>query len=361
VKKIVVAIPHAINWFWLQTCIACLKRFPPKARGFESTLVVVDNSWSWSPSIRGITEASLGDGVEVFNNPKLNPFHATALDAVIEKYDFDYLMALESDVCVLRPDWLQWFVDCLTRHEGWFCAGHMHHEHFINPSCTLYKGDVLRRMNEWCKANKSLLMRWGEGFRETATEKFLPFPGYRTEEEMYSWMAAPFAERRGWPEGTVLREPPSGQLKGPGWYEPGQALYHWARENGDLGYLAVPTQTAWRRPSWPYQTVYGDHHELPDRELELRELFDSGFYTCHFWLGAGALTVLKHPVAGLIHEEFMHYGLPREGRFWKQVVPPDIQEQTIALIKKHGWGTKQPLEVHRGVESIYREKAGIPL
>jgi hypothetical protein len=367
VKKIVVAIPASHGWFWIQTCLTCLTRYPPVAPGFEVKVVVVDNAWDWSPVVRGITDTRLGRHVEVFNNPKLNKFHATALDTVIENYDFDYLMAMESDVCVLRHGWLPWFLAPLEANTNWFAAGAWHHEDCINPSCTLYRGSVLREMDAWCKVNREIVNRWGDNFEKELVEELLPFPGYRSKEEILSWVAGPFSEKRGWPQGTVLRERPKHQSDGPSHYDPGQALYAWARHNGDWGYLALPTHTAWRKTHWPYQTVYGADTE--DREYELKELLGGNAYACHFWLGTGSLNILKHAVSPQ-HEEFMHYGLPREARFWKQVVDPDVQRDTVALIKKHGWHTASKRtggKPDQGdwaaavtVESIYRE-AGIPL
>jgi hypothetical protein len=292
--------------------------------------VVVNNS-PWSPAVKGVTETRLGDGVTVYENPKPNKYHASALDAVVETFDFDYLMTLETDVCVLRPDWLQWFIDQLERDPHWYAVGHWHHEQFINPSCTLYRAGPLREMLAWCKANESDVMRWGPRFEKE--QVLLP-------QSAAASIRGPFAERRGWPEGTALREKPTGQEKGPGHYEPGQALYHWARNDGDRGYLACPTQTAWRKLHWPYQTLYGDHHELPDRELELSELFGSNFYACHFWLGTGSLNIIKHPDLGVQCAESREYGLPRESRFWKQAVDQDVQDATLALIRKHGWHTE---------------------
>ena len=147
-KKVVVAIPHSHSWFWTQTCIASLARNPPRADGCEVEIVVVDNS-PWSPAIRGISDTVLGNHVEIVLNHKSNKFHASALDCVVEDFEFDYLMAMETDVLALRPTWLQWFMDLMKETD--FAVGMWHHESFVNPSCTLYRGDVLREMSKWCK------------------------------------------------------------------------------------------------------------------------------------------------------------------------------------------------------------------
>lgn len=330
-KRVVVVVPHSHSWFWTQTCLSCLRRYPPVAKGCEVLTVVVDNSCDWSPSILGVTGTKLGDGLTVVDNPKPNKFHASGLDAVVEQFDCDYLMALETDVAVLRHGWLQWFMDHLESYQHFAMVGHWHHEAFINPSCTLYRASVLRDMLKWCQANTSDDCRWGQHFEKVKTMD--------TQAESIS-VRGPFAEKRGWPEGTVLREPPSGQCKGPGWYEPGQALYAWARHNGDLGYLAVPTFDVFRSVGWPVHTHYGVNTP-ENREYELSELFGAGPYACHFWRGTGALNILKHCDVDLILEpQFRDYCLPREARFWLQAVDQDVREETLDLIRNHGWHTK---------------------
>src|SRR6185436_6492690 len=179
-KKIVVVIPHSHTWLWTQTCVAALHRNPPKANDCEVEICVVDNSYEWSPAIKGIAETKLGEGIKLWANHKANKFHASALDDIVDNVEFDLLMALETDVLALRPDWLQWFVDILGDQH--FAAGHWHHEQFINPSCTLYRGSVLREMNAWCKANTKAELRWGNNFDDV-----LEIP-----EEDVAWIAGPF-------------------------------------------------------------------------------------------------------------------------------------------------------------------------
>ena len=349
----------------------CLKMFPPKCNGCEIKIVVIDNSWEWSPCIRGLMETRLGEGIEILNNPRTNKFHASALDSVVAGYDFDYLCTMESDVCVLRDGWLQWLFDSLNQYERWFAAGHWHWEGVVNPSFTLYRGSVLKEMLEWSSSNKSLTMRWGDNFEKTERCTNCPLDS----------LLGPFAEKRGWPEGTVLRERPRYQSADPGHYDPGHALYYWARQNGDWGYARLPTVTAMRpgHNGWPFQTIYGlGHHQ--DREIDLAELIGGIDYACHFWLGTRSLEILKCNIdeTGPLNPQYRNYGLPREARFWQQIVDRDTREKTIALIKKHRWhtaslrnGSNDPL-YHPGsiseddwkaveiVEAIYREN-GIPL
>lgn len=335
-KKLVCAIPFSHGWFWLGACIASLKRNPPKAVGYDVEIVVVDNS-PWSPAIRAVTDTKLKEDITVVVNHKSNKFHASALDCVVETFDFDLLMALETDVLFLRPEWLQWFVGQLKETD--FAVGGFHHEAFINPSCTLYRGDVLRMMAKWCRdfAPQDEL-RWGPEFSLTAPlDNNLPLSENPATvlQNLKDWISGPFAEKRGWPAGTVLKyEAPSGQLKGSGWYEPGQQLYHWAVDQG-YTYTVCPTMTT-SSGGLPLQTLYGSTMPDPQRQLEAKELFGNA-EAAHMWGGTRALDILKHPVTCNFVKSNTPMWLAREARFWKHVVPPDVQEQTLELIRKHGW------------------------
>ncbi len=280
-----------------------------------------------------------------------------ALDTVIDHVDFDLMMALETDVVPLRADWLQWFVDQLR--DDYWAAGHWHHENFISPSCTLYRGSVLREMNQWCKDNKEPVMRWGENF-----EKEMTFPG--TWED---WVAGAFAEKRGWPEGTKLKESPTGQCKGHGWYEPGQQLHHWAVEKG-LPYCVCPTSTTHFPPSHlPLYTFYGMNKQDEAPVGLVLSQMNGMAYTVHFWGGTRALDIIKHEVTDQFVKGNMPFWLSREAKFWLECVPEDIQFQTIKLIREHGWHyhgwhtheiTDRDREAAEYVNSIYR-KCGIAI
>lgn len=340
-KMVVIVIPHSHTWFWTQTCLSSLQRNPPRAEGCVTKIIVVNNS-PWSPAIRGVTDTTLQDEVFVYQNYKANKFHASALDCVVEDEEFDYLMALETDVLALRPTWLQWFISQIQETD--FSVGMWHHEEFINPSCTLYRGNVLRKMLDWCKAKDPLnhapqdVLRWGPNFEKTAPlDNNLPLTENPSQAltNIKSWIAGPFAEKRGWPEGIKLKETPSGQLKGPGWYEPGQQLHHWAVDNG-YTYTVCNSLTTHRSDHLPLQTLYGTSMPDPKRQLEAEEMFGNA-ETAHLWGGTRALDILKHPVTCQFVKSNTPMWLAREARFWKQVVPTDVQERTLDLIREYGW------------------------
>lgn len=329
----ILIIPHSHTWFWTQTCIAGLLRFPPIASGIDTKVVLVDNS-PWSPAIRGISDTSLANKFseilhgEIITNQKPEKYHASALDFVIENYDADYYFTWETDVLPLSSNWLEWFMAKLNNEdhansERHFAIGHWHHEQFINPSCTLYTAEPLRRMLAWCKENKEPLMRWGAKF-----EQVVPM-----EPNQFLSMG-PFAEKRGWPQNTILRRQPTGQCKGPGWYEPGQAFFHWAVEH-EYYFLVCPTETYEKAPGLPVHTVYGPTRPI-DREFEYHELTGFG-YTVHLWGGTRALDILKHQVECQFVKKYTPYWLQREAKYWQTIVPPEVQIETFKLIPKYRW------------------------
>lgn len=340
-RKLIVAIPHSHTWFWTQTCVSQLLKYPPKADGYECEVIVVDNS-PWSPAIKGITDTDLFEpNIDILDNYKSNKFHASALDCIVESEDFDLLMALETDVLIQGPDWLEWFVDRLRSTD--FAVGHWHHEQFVNPSCTLYRGDVLRDMLSWCEEDAPQdELRWGPDFSQVAPlDNNLPLsenPALVLQNLKY-WIGGPFAEKRGWPEGTSLREAPSGQLKGPGWYEPGQQLHHFA-VNAGYTYTVCPVSHIEKEPGLPTATVYGvgDWPKDSDAmESVLRVGGAPGMQAVHMWGGTRALDILKHPVTCGFVNKWTPFWLAREARFWRSLVPYDVQKQTLELIRQHGW------------------------
>ena len=250
-------------------------------------------------------------------------------------------MTLETDVLALRPTWLQWFIDQMRETD--FAVGMWHHEQFVNPSCTLYRGSVLRDMFEWCRLDGLYKvhapqneLRWGPNFSLSqpiaARQPERDYRGWY--DDNISWIAGPFAEKRGWPKGTVLKEQPSGQMKGPGWYEPGQQLHHWAVEKG-FTYTVCPSLTT-QINSLPVQTLYGASMSDPLRQLEATEMFGNA-ETVHLWGGTRALDIVKHQVTCEFVKKNTPGWLAREARFWRQVVSPEVQARTLDLIRHHGW------------------------
>jgi hypothetical protein len=82
--------------------------------------------------------------------------------------------------------------------------------------------------------------------------------------------------------------------------------------------------------------MYGTSMPDPMRQLEAVELFGNA-ETVHLWGGTRALDIIKHDVTCEFVKRNTPIWLAREARFWKHVVPPDVQAQTLELIRELGW------------------------
>ena len=327
--KVIIAIPVAHSWLWQDSCLSQILKFDPSVANIQ--VVIVSNSHDWSPSIANMVDLAAQDDlpfpIEVAMNDRHAMWHGTALDYVVEYYDADYLFTMEPDVLVLSDGWLEWFMKLSQKNDReyyqdplvqrkCFSVGHWHGEGFINPSATLYRMDLLKDAMKEFKANQDPNMYWGPNFERSENilahyERFLEDVG-------------PFSEKRGWPPGTKLKGPtPSGQMRGPGWYEPAQQVHHWAFEKG-YTYVSVPCRhDIHPERAIPVGTFYG---EEPD-----------DFYLVHVWGGTRALDLLKHPVSDPTVSNNMQFWLEREAQIWKQVVPKERQEITLRLMREKGW------------------------
>lgn len=340
--NVVIAIPVAHTIFWQDSCLSQLMKFDPGISNIK--VVVVANSFQWSPSIKNIIDWSMQDDlpfpIEVINNDRNATWHGTALDCVAEYFDADYLFTMEPDVLVLQDDWLKWFVDQMRPNI--FSIGHWHGEGFINPSATLYRMQPIKEAQIEFRLNKDQNQYWGPDFERKDNilahyDKFLEDVG-------------PFSEKRGWPPGTKLHGPaPSGQLRGPGWYEPAQQLHHWAVEK-NYNYVSVPCR----------------HDIHPERAIPTGTFYgeEGNFQIVHTWGGTRALDLLKHPVSDPTVNNNMSYWLEREAEIWCQIVPKERQERTLELLKQNGWFTRdmteREMEAVKVIEESYR-KGGIDI
>lgn len=327
--KLVIAIAHGQTWFWTQTCLAALKRSleAGAAGAHDVEIVVVDNSWDTSPSIKGVTQTRLGEGVRVINNDSVVYTHSSALDVAFRAtWPMGYFVALDSDCVIRSPEWLNNFLSRLRPTD--YAVGDQHSEGGICCSFALYRGEVVKAMADASAANPDRHFRWGEGFSLS-----VPIP--EGHEEL---LKGPFSDRRGWPPGTVLKERPTGLLRGPGWYEPGQYLHFWAVEAGHT-YTYVPATTLRCRDRHiPLGTFYGVD---PALGLDYNQCRDA-CWAVHFWGGTRSLDY-TNPRGGNLTDPAivgnMAFWTEREAGWWLGYVPEDVRADTLKLIQQHGWMT----------------------
>lgn len=328
--KVVVAIPHQLTWFWTQTCIVALKRHT----SIPIEIVVVDNGWDSSPSIRGITETRLGEGVRVINNDSLAIYtHSTALNQAFRAtWPMDYFVSLDSDCIITRDGWLEEALARLRPTD--FVTGAWHPEGGITCSFAVYRGEAIKAMADASAANPDRHLHWGPNFERVAdtADTHRPFSPAAVGE----LLSGPFSDVRGFLPGTVMKETPTGQLKGPGWYEPGQMFHYWAVQQG-YTYTICPARIIYDGGRGiPLGMFYGVEQESGLDYNQCR----NACWAVHFFGGTRAWDFLN-PRGGNLSDAAivnnMAFWIEREAGWWLNVVPEDVRVDTLKLIKKYGW------------------------
>ena len=343
--KITIAIPHSNTWFLTQTCIAALKKHltPEYTDRFDFEIIIIDNSWDNSPSIYGITKTRLGEGVKVINNNAVSYCHSAALDQAFKaSWPMKYFIPMDSDVIIRKPNWLDEFLTRLMPTD--YAVGDWHQHEWVYPSFALYRGEVIKAMADVSESNFfDENFRWGENF-----ENADPIPTGHLQ-----MLQGPFSNRRGWPQGTVLKQRPFFQADSPGRYEPGQQFHHWAVQAGHT-YSRCPCITIFSpERNAPLGTFYGIDPAIPTN-------YNEAVHNCwavHWWAGTRAVDYINpragHPLEDPAILFNMPYWLERESRWWLHEVPEDIRTETLKLIKEHGWMfDRKPYMPADGVEKI---------
>ncbi len=327
--KVSVVIPHSHTWFLTQTCVYNLLKYTPLNRHFELSIVLVNNSWDWSPSYYGITETYLNDHVQILRNPCDYRFrtHGSAVDLAFKNIDTELVLTVETDAFPIKTGWLHFFLAHLKESD--YACGSWHHEGFINPSFTLYRRKAWEDMKVFCDTYPAPLINayWGKDFTIVGTLSDLEVANI-----------GPMGERRGWSPGTKMSNYPSGLHRGPGHYEPGQQFYHWAIENGYTAGIVPHHDThLWGIPTGTYYG-YTEGKDVPKS------------FAVHLWGGTRALDSLKNntvarifndPSKRNVHDEVnlkhMNYWLGREAKNWLHYIPEPLRNETLKLIRTHGW------------------------
>lgn len=301
-SKVAIALSHGHAAKWLQVIIHTLKTMDNDTKAD----IYVAATWPGHPSIKAITETSLGENVTIHECVKRRQSHATGLDEILEKITplgYEYMFCTETDCMACKPGWLDWFVSQIESKENCAMAGFFWNEgtnHYnINPSATLYRVDVLARYHKEVLDNMEGMFWHPRGNRADTDAGMDP-----TIKEV----AGVFSETRG------IKSPNSEQekqiLQGvpqAAWFEPGAWLYY--RSLGEYEHVAVPVDHIYRQ--WaggraPEGTFYGGKADP---------------YFIHFWGGTRAWDHLKHPVSDRFVKGCSPQWLDREHYVWQNVVP----------------------------------------
>jgi len=306
--KTAIALVHGHAAKWLQVIIQTLKQFKTD-REFD---IFVANSWPGHPSIKALTETSLGEGVTVIDCTIRLHSHATGLEQILDyitdKDEYDYMFTGETDCMVCRTGWLDWFHDQIHTSQGRACmAGFFWHEgnnHYnVNSSGTLYRKDMLLKYHKEARNNNEGMFWHPNGNRHDSEEGMDP-----TIKDLVGC----FAETRGIKDPTpIQKEQILAGVPQASWFEPGAWLYY--KSLGEYTHVRVPCDHIYKKfgpVTSPEGTYYGGK-ENP--------------YYIHAWGGTRCYDFLKHPITDGFVSGGAPYWLKREDEIWKNLVPEDIR------------------------------------
>jgi hypothetical protein len=303
-SRVAIALSHGHAAKWLQVIVNSLKTMDNDT----DADIYVAATWPGHPSIKAITETSLGDNVTLMDCVRRKTSHATGLDEILELIwdkDYEFMFACETDCLACKPGWLDWYVQFMDGKPNVGMAGFFWQEgtnHYnINPSATLYRIDMLKKYHTEVTDNMEDVFWHPRGNRSGSD------PGM---DPSIKNVAGVFSETRG------IKEPSPQQKaeieKGvpqAAWFEPGAWLYY--RSLGEYEHVKVPVDhiyAKWAGGRAPEGTYYGGKA-------------DPQFI--HFWGGTRAWDHLKHPVSDRFVKGCSPQWLDRENKIWEQTVPEE--------------------------------------
>ena len=314
-KQATVVIPHAFTSRWTAIAVASLKAHTNAA---DFDIIVVDCS-KGHPSIKTITETSLGEGVLVIDMPDPNlAGHQIALDHCIDLVETPWFVAWETDVRVMRDGWLDWMLSYVKDEYipivGWYWKSDPEFDdlrHYISPAGALYKTSILKRLKKEVLLNTDLAVCYGPDMsKRIDIMKEYPDTGGKL---IPRGIWGPFLEARGF--GNV--------------YPYSKQRAHWVPEPGNWIYNRCVMQ--WECINLPGAMVEGDPSVvslgLPHTHTYVGPS-DAEAYYVHYWAGTVSHNFDKHMI-GPAEEQKLAWWLTREFRIWNEQVPEDARRYCI--------------------------------
>ena len=105
-RKLSIIIPHYATWRWTAICVNAFKTFGVPV---ESEIIVCDNS-PGNPSIKCLTETSLGYGVKIVQGDPNLPSHGHGYELCYEQAEGDWIFTAETDSFPTRSGWADEYV-----------------------------------------------------------------------------------------------------------------------------------------------------------------------------------------------------------------------------------------------------------
>lgn len=279
-KKVSILIPSYKTFRWTAICINAFKQFGIPV---ESEVILCDNS-PGHPSIKAITETSLGDGIKIVTGNPEFPSHGQGYQKSYESSDGDWIFTAESDSFPTRHGWFDEYLKASADFSFMGPEMPMGGGTYIHPAGALIRRKIIESAEGWQKENKNWVFIPGagaklkisdRGYHVVADEDWvgdLPLVDEQMRHEIELWRnVGAWQEMRCFDEDTFENYSERVGIKNwkpvPGKYaykkigfEPGQWLSYYCQSNG-VRCLKTPTHIEWmpghEGRQAAYSTVFG--------------------------------------------------------------------------------------------------------
>lgn len=324
-KSVSVLCAHYKSWKWLAIAIHSLKHYGFSGIPFE--IVVADNS-PGHPSIKAITETSLGEGVKVVQGDVDLPSQGQGNTLAYAASEGSHIFTIETDSMATRHGWFEEFIKASANHD--YIGPHMSLAGgiFIHPCGALASREVIEAAKQWQRDHSDWVFVAGAGIKLGLSDKAYHVVCHEhwllsqtidrdTQREVDIWKkAGPWQCMISWDDdnwGTYMNrngiqhlEPRHAQYHLRMGYEPGQWLSAFAQKN--FRCFNAPCLIEWI-PGWE------------GRQAAKSTIF--GGFT-HIWAGTSATVV-----EGL-EDEVKRYKRKQMAKAWL-TVPEDIRSKIEKL------------------------------
>ena len=256
-KKVSILIPHFKTVEWTAICVNAFKTY---GMPVPSEIIVCDNS-PGHPSIRAITETSLGAGVNVvLGNPDF-PSHGMGYDIAVKHATGDWMFTSETDSFPTRHGWFDEYVKASVDYTLIGPSVPQSSGRYIHPAGALVSIDVLTSAllwqiehSEWAFVPSAAIQMGlsDRAYHVVCRDIMVPEP-LRAEAELWA-KAGVWQEMRSFDEdsfdtyskrqGIENFEPTGKDAYLKIGYEAGQWLHYFARHQG-FRCLEAPSTIAW--------------------------------------------------------------------------------------------------------------------
>lgn len=319
-RKLSILIPHYLSFKWIASCIHHFKTYPPS---IDHEIIVCDNSQG-HPSIKALTDTSLGDGITIVPGDFDLPSHGHGYELCYEKAQGDWIFTAENDSFPTRHGWFEEYVKAAGN--GYDLIGPympMSAGKYIHPAGAAVNRKVLDAAKEWQDKHKEWLFFPSaaikmhldpQAYHVVAHEALIRSRGFIEDKDIANWRkAGQWQEMRSFDEdsfsnygartGITNWEPVRGQFSyrkiG---YEAGQWLSYFAQSHG-FKVLKADLHIEWmkgregQQAAW--STVFGGFTHVWAGSSSIKEGLDQ---QVRDYKNAQALQWLGHLPEKLRHE-----------------------------------------------------------